>query len=72
MKTESSNVGDVMIVGGGISGIQAGLDLATTGYKTFLVEKAPTVGGNMAQLEIAEEERRRHETGGGNRHGVDD
>ena len=37
--------------GGGISGIQAALDLATSGFKVFLVEKKPTVGGKMAQLD---------------------
>lgn len=46
-----SNIGDVIVVGGGISGIQAALDLATTGYKVYLVEKAPTIGGKMAQLD---------------------
>ncbi len=45
------NFGDVMIVGGGISGIQASLDLATAGYKVYLVEKLPTIGGKMAQLD---------------------
>ena len=45
------NFGDVMIVGGGISGIQAALDLATAGYKVCLVEKSPTIGGHMAQLD---------------------
>ena len=40
-----------MVVGGGISGIQASLDLATAGYKVYLVEKSPTVGGKMAQLD---------------------
>jgi heterodisulfide reductase subunit A2 len=34
-----SNFGDVMVVGGGISGIQASLDLATAGFKVYLVEK---------------------------------
>ncbi len=43
--------GDVMVVGGGISGIQASLDLATAGFKVFLVEKAPSIGGHMAQLD---------------------
>jgi heterodisulfide reductase subunit A2 len=47
----NSHFGDVMVVGGGISGIQAALDLATTGYKVFLVEKSPTIGGKMAQLD---------------------
>jgi len=45
------NLGDVMVVGGGISGIQAALDLATSGFKVFLVERAPTIGGKMAQLD---------------------
>ena len=40
-----------MVVGGGISGIQAALDLATTGYKVYLIDKAPTIGGKMAQLD---------------------
>ncbi len=44
-------LGDVMVVGGGISGIQAALDLATAGYKVYLVEKTPTIGGKMAQLD---------------------
>ena len=43
--------GDVMVVGGGISGIQAALDLATAGFKVYLVERAPTIGGKMAQLD---------------------
>ena len=40
-----------MVVGGGMSGIQAALDLATSGYKVYLVEKDPTIGGKMAQLD---------------------
>jgi len=43
------NFGDVMVVGGGISGIQASLDLATAGFKVYLVEKDPAIGGHMAQ-----------------------
>lgn len=43
--------GDVMVVGGGISGIQASLDLATAGFKVFMVEKSPAIGGHMAQLD---------------------
>ena len=46
-----SNFGDVMVVGGGISGIQASLDLATAGFKVYLVEKDPAIGGHMAQLD---------------------
>lgn len=45
------NFGDVMVVGGGISGIQAALDLAASGFKVCLVEKAPSIGGHMAQLD---------------------
>jgi heterodisulfide reductase subunit A len=43
--------GDVMVVGGGISGIQASLDLADAGYRVYLVEKSPAIGGHMAQLD---------------------
>ena len=45
------NFGDVMVVGGGVSGIQASLDLAAAGFKVYLVEKAPSIGGHMAQLD---------------------
>ncbi len=41
----------VLVVGGGIAGIQAALDLANRGLKTYLVEKAPSIGGRMAQLD---------------------
>ncbi len=43
--------GDVMIVGGGVSGIQASLDLATAGFRVYLVEKNPSIGGHMSQLD---------------------
>ena len=43
--------GDVMVVGGGISGVQASLDLASAGFKVYLVDKAPAIGGKMAQLD---------------------
>lgn len=45
------NFGDVLVVGGGISGLQAGLDLANSGFKVYLVEKEPSIGGHMAQLD---------------------
>ena len=45
------NFGDVLVVGGGVSGIQASLDLATAGFKVYLVERAPAIGGHMAQLD---------------------
>ena len=46
-----SNIGDVMVVGGGISGIQASLDLAEMGFRVYLVDKSPSLGGKMAQLD---------------------
>jgi heterodisulfide reductase subunit A len=51
VKDPEENIGDIMVVGGGISGIQASLDLATAGFKVYLVEKSPTIGGHMAQLD---------------------
>jgi heterodisulfide reductase subunit A-like polyferredoxin len=45
------NFGDVIVVGGGVSGIQASLDLATAGFKVYLVEKGPSIGGHMAKLD---------------------
>ena len=50
-KSGDGDFGDVMVVGGGISGIQASLDLATAGFKVYLVEKDPAIGGHMAQLD---------------------
>jgi len=47
----AGNFGDVMVVGGGISGIQTSLDLAAAGFKVYLVDKAPSIGGHMAQLD---------------------
>lgn len=44
-------VGAVLIVGGGIAGIQASLDLAESGFKVYLVESSPAIGGRMAQLD---------------------
>ena len=46
-----SDLGDVLVVGGGISGVQASLDLAAAGFKVYLVESAPAIGGHMAQLD---------------------
>ncbi len=44
-------IGAVMVVGGGITGIQASLDLADSGYYVYLVEKGASIGGVMAQLD---------------------
>ncbi|UCE36762.1 MAG: CoB--CoM heterodisulfide reductase iron-sulfur subunit A family protein [Thermoplasmata archaeon] len=41
----------VLVIGGGIAGVQAALDLANAGVKTYLVEKSPSLGGKMAQLD---------------------
>jgi heterodisulfide reductase subunit A len=49
--TGDHNFGDVMVVGGGVSGIQASLDLAAAGFKVYLAEKSPSIGGHMAQLD---------------------
>ncbi len=52
MKGEArSSVGAVLVIGGGISGVQASLDLASSGFKVYLVEKSPMIGGKMAQLD---------------------
>ncbi|SLM30292.1 CoB--CoM heterodisulfide reductase iron-sulfur subunit A 1 (fragment) [Desulfamplus magnetovallimortis] len=45
------NLGSVMVVGGGIAGIQSTLDLADSGYYVYLIEKSPGIGGAMAQLD---------------------
>lgn len=51
MNPKNIDFGDILIVGGGISGIQASLDLATAGFKVYLVERGPSIGGHMAQLD---------------------
>ncbi|QCQ21638.1 FAD-dependent oxidoreductase [Desulfoglaeba alkanexedens ALDC] len=44
-------IGSVMVVGGGIAGMQSALDLAEMGYYVYLVEKESSIGGVMAQLD---------------------
>ncbi|MFC1956694.1 FAD-dependent oxidoreductase [Chloroflexota bacterium] len=41
----------VLVIGGGIAGIQASLDLANAGFRVYLVEKSPSIGGRVAQLD---------------------
>ncbi|MFO7460750.1 MAG: FAD-dependent oxidoreductase, partial [Desulfatiglandales bacterium] len=41
----------VLVLGGGIAGIQASIDLANMGTRVYLVEKKPSIGGRMAQLD---------------------
>ena len=48
---ESAVAKRALIIGGGIAGIQSALDIADAGYKVDIVEKAPTIGGKMAQLD---------------------
>jgi heterodisulfide reductase subunit A-like polyferredoxin len=43
--------GSVLVVGGGIAGMQASLDLADSGYRVHLVEKSPAIGGVMSELD---------------------
>jgi heterodisulfide reductase subunit A len=47
----NGKIGAVVIVGAGIAGMQAALDVANSGFKVYLVEKNPSIGGNMAQLD---------------------
>ncbi|HID30098.1 MAG TPA: FAD-dependent oxidoreductase, partial [Desulfobacterales bacterium] len=42
---------EVLVIGGGIAGIQASLDLADQGMTVYLVERLPSIGGKMAQLD---------------------
>ncbi|THB73244.1 MAG: FAD-dependent oxidoreductase [Desulfobacteraceae bacterium] len=43
--------GSVMVIGSGIAGMQAALDLADSGFYVHIVEKSPSIGGVMAQLD---------------------
>ena len=47
----SSTVGSVMVVGGGIAGIEAALKLAQAGKRVYLVERNPSIGGHMAMFD---------------------
>ena len=51
MAKETRTTGAVMVVGGGIAGMQAALDLADSGYYVYLVEKNAAIGGVMSQLD---------------------
>jgi heterodisulfide reductase subunit A len=44
-------IGSVMVVGGGIAGMQTALDLANSGYYVYLVERSSSIGGVMSQLD---------------------
>jgi heterodisulfide reductase subunit A len=47
----NNTIGSAMVIGGGISGMQAALDLAEAGYYVYLVEESAAIGGAMAQLD---------------------
>src|SRR5512136_3312359 len=49
--TTPDKVGAVLVVGAGIGGMQASLDLAEAGFKVYLLDKSPAIGGRMAQLD---------------------
>jgi heterodisulfide reductase subunit A-like polyferredoxin len=50
-RREVEKIGAVMVVGGGVGGMQAALDLANSGFKVYLVEESSAIGGRMAQLD---------------------
>ncbi len=51
-KTDKKDlVGSVMVVGGGIAGMQSAIDLANSGYYVYLLEKSAAIGGLMSQLD---------------------
>ena len=49
--TDQNVFGSVLVIGGGIAGMQASLDLADAGYKVYIVDDNPAIGGKMAQLD---------------------
>ena len=51
MTTKPDKIGAVLVLGSGIAGIQASLDLAESGYYVYLVEKSPAIGGTMPMLD---------------------
>jgi len=51
VKMTQNRIGSVMVVGGGIAGMQAALDLANSGYYVYLVERSSSIGGVMSQLD---------------------
>jgi heterodisulfide reductase subunit A len=50
-KSKINVIPEALVIGGGIAGIQSALDLAEEGHKVYLIEKSPTLGGRMAQLD---------------------
>jgi heterodisulfide reductase subunit A len=50
-KLSENKIGSVLVVGGGVGGVQAALDLADSGFKVYLLDQAPSIGGVMARLD---------------------
>jgi heterodisulfide reductase subunit A len=50
-QAKNETVGSVMVVGGGIAGMQSAIDLANSGYYVYLLEKSSAIGGLMSQLD---------------------
>jgi heterodisulfide reductase subunit A2 len=50
-KKNNGTIGSVLVVGGGIAGMQSALDLANSGYYVYLLEQSPAIGGVMAQID---------------------
>ena len=50
-RPKTTSRGSVLVVGGGIAGIQSSLDLADAGFKVYLIDKSPSIGGTMPQLD---------------------
>jgi len=50
-KAQDKKTGAVMVVGGGVAGVQTALDLTELGFYVYLVEKSAAIGGAMAQLD---------------------
>jgi heterodisulfide reductase subunit A len=48
---DTKRIGSAMVVGGGVTGMQAALDMADAGYYVYLLEKSGAIGGAMAQLD---------------------
>jgi len=49
--SQSQVIGSVLVIGGGIAGMQTALDLADSGYLVHLVEKSSAIGGVMSELD---------------------
>ena len=49
--TIENKTGSVLVAGGGVTGMQAALDLADSGFYVYLIERSPSIGGAMAQLD---------------------